>query len=130
MEQSLLVQKTLNEDKIIGKHVFGNLYGIPREVARDEKLLYEVVRKAVDIANMKLVEMKSWSFGGKKGGVSVIALVEESHIAVHTWLEYNYATVDVYTCGEHSDPMKAFEYIVSQLKPKRYQMFYADRSSD
>ena len=131
MKQSLLVQKThQEEDKIVGKHVFGNLYGIPREIASDEKLLYEVVRKAVDIANMKLVEMKSWSFGGKKGGVSVIALVEESHIAVHTWLEYNYATVDVYTCGEHSDPMKAFEYIVSQLKPKRYQMFYADRSSD
>jgi len=55
---------------------------------------------------MKLVEMKSWKFGGKKGGVSVIALVEESHIAVHTWLEYNYATVDVYTCGEHSDPRR------------------------
>lgn len=131
MEQSLLVQKVhQEEDKIVGKHVFGNLYGIPREVAMDEKFLYDVVRKAVDIANMKLVEMKSWSFGGKKGGVSVIALVEESHIAVHTWLEYNYATVDVYTCGEHSDPMKAFEYIVSQLKPKRYQMFYADRSSE
>ncbi len=130
MGQSLLVQKTLNEDKIVGKHVFGNLYGIPKEVAGDEKFLYEVVRKAVDIANMKLVEMKSWSFGGKKGGVSVIALVEESHIAVHTWLEYDYATVDVYTCGEQSDPMKAFEYIVSQLKPKRYQMFYADRSSE
>jgi S-adenosylmethionine decarboxylase len=79
---------------------------------------------------MKLVEMKSWKFGGKKGGVSVIALVEESHIAVHTWLEYNYATVDVYTCGEHSDPQKAFDLIVSVLRPERYQMFYADRSSE
>jgi S-adenosylmethionine decarboxylase len=133
MEQSLLLEKKSpesSEDKIVGKHVFGNLYGIPREIAEDEKLLYETVKKAVEVANMKLVEMKSWKFGGKKGGVSVIALVEESHIAVHTWLEYNYATVDVYTCGEHSDPQKAFDLIVSTLKPARYQMFYADRSSE
>nr|MCG2909475.1 adenosylmethionine decarboxylase [Stygiolobus sp.] len=95
----------------------------------DKEYLEKLVLDAVKIANMKLVEIKSWSFGGKKGGVSVIALVEESHIALHTWNEYKYATLDVYTCGENSDPQSAFEYIVSQLKPKRYQMFYADRSS-
>jgi len=135
MGQSLLLSETPSsnndvKDRIVGKHVFGNLYGIPREIAANEELLYETVRKAVEVANMKLVEMKSWKFGGKKGGVSVIALVEESHIAVHTWLEYNYATVDVYTCGEHSDPQKAFDLIVSALRPERYQMFYADRSSE
>jgi len=121
MGQSLLLSETPSsnndvKDRIVGKHVFGNLYGIPREIAANEELLYETVRKAVEVANMKLVEMKSWKFGGKKGGVSVIALVEESHIAVHTWLEYNYATVDVYTCGEHSDPQKAFDLIVSVTK--------------
>ncbi|MCH1771258.1 MULTISPECIES: adenosylmethionine decarboxylase [Metallosphaera] len=117
------------EDRIIGKHVFGNLYDIDPEDLNNEQLLKDLVLKAVEIAHMNLVEAKSWSFGGKKGGVSVIALIEESHIALHTWNEYNYATLDVYTCGEDSDPQAAFKFIVEALKPRRYQVFFADRSS-
>jgi len=117
------------EEKIVGKHVFGNLYDITEELLKDKKFLEELVLKAVKEAKMNLVEIKSWEFGGKKGGVSVIALVTESHIALHTWNEYKYATVDVYTCGEDSDPEKAFELIVKELKPKYYKVFYADRSS-
>ncbi|MDT7876010.1 adenosylmethionine decarboxylase [Sulfolobaceae archaeon RB850M] len=129
MNEQILLHQTISEDRIIGKHVFGNLYDIDERILVDKEYLEKLVLDAVKIANMKLVEIKSWSFGGKKGGVSVIALVEESHIALHTWNEYKYATLDVYTCGENSNPQSAFEYIVSQLKPKRYQMFYADRSS-
>ncbi|MEM0362207.1 MAG: adenosylmethionine decarboxylase [Sulfolobaceae archaeon] len=131
-EQKVLIQNISspsNEDRIVGKHVFGNLYDIDKEKLEDKEYLEKLVLEAVKIANMKLVEVKAWSFGGKKGGVSVIALVEESHIALHTWSEYNYATLDVYTCGEDSNPQSAFTFIVNALKPKRYQMFYADRSS-
>jgi S-adenosylmethionine decarboxylase len=116
-------------DRIVGKHVYGNLYEIDVSIAENEEKLREIVIEASKLANMTLYEVKSWSFGGKKGGISVIALVLESHIAVHTWIEYKYATVDVYTCGEKSDPWKAFEYIIKNLKPKYYTANYADRSS-
>ncbi|EZQ06917.1 MULTISPECIES: adenosylmethionine decarboxylase [Acidianus] len=128
MEEQLTFQTP--KDRIIGKHVFGNLYDIDPRILNDQDFLKNVILEAVNIANMKLVEAKAWSFGGKKGGVSVLALIEESHIALHTWNEYNYATIDVYTCGENSEPQKAFNYITEKLKPKRYQSFYADRSSD
>lgn len=116
-------------DRVVGKHVYGNLYDVDLNVAGDEEKLKNTVIEAARIANMTLYEIKSWTFGGKKGGVSVIALVLESHIAIHTWVEYRYATVDVYTCGEQSDPWKAFDYIVKTLKPKYYTVNYADRSS-
>jgi len=119
----------MEEDKVVGKHVYGNLYEVDPEIASNEDLLKQIVLEASKLANMTIYEVKSWSFGGKKGGVSVIALVIESHIAIHTWIEYRYATVDVYTCGEKSDPWKAFEYIVSKLKPVYYTVNYADRSS-
>jgi S-adenosylmethionine decarboxylase len=115
--------------RVAGKHVYGNLYDVDLSVAGDEARLRGVVEEAARLGNMKLWELKSWSFGGEKGGVSVIALVLESHIAVHTWIEYRYATVDVYTCGEQSDPFKAFEHIVRALKPRFYTFNYADRSS-
>jgi S-adenosylmethionine decarboxylase len=115
--------------RVAGKHVYGNLYDVDLSVAGDEARLRGVVEEAARLGNMRLWELKSWSFGGEKGGVSVIALVLESHIAVHTWIEYRYATVDVYTCGEQSDPFKAFEHIVKALKPRFYTFNYADRSS-
>ncbi len=118
------------KDSVVGKHVFGDLYGIDEKIGYDEKLLRDAVVKAAEIANMTLYDVKSWRFGGKKGGVSVIALVLESHIAVHTWPKYRYATIDVYTCGAQSDPVKAFEYLVDVLRPEQYTMKTANRSQD
>lgn len=116
------------EEGIIGSHVFGNLYGPEDKLISNEAFLKETVLKAVNIAKMTLVEVKSWSFGGKKGGVTVIALVTESHVVLHTWNEYKYATLDIYTCGGKAKPQEAFDYIVKSLKPKKHRMFYADRS--
>ncbi|MCS7107637.1 MAG: adenosylmethionine decarboxylase [Acidilobaceae archaeon] len=115
-------------DNIVGKHVYANLYDIDLDLAANEEVMKAVVVKAVKEANANLHEVQAWKFGGKKGGVSVIALVLESHVAIHTWIEYNYATVDVYTCGDHTDPWKALKVIIEALKPKHYTVHYADRS--
>jgi len=118
----------LERDVIVGKHVYGNLYNIDKEIAGNEELLKSIVLKAVRESGATLHDIHSWKLQGRKGGVSVIALILESHIAVHTWLEYDYATVDVYTCGSHTDPWKAFNVIKEALKPKYYTVYYADRS--
>ncbi len=118
-----------NEEHIVGMHVFGNLYELDPKLMTDKEFLRSTVLKAVEVANMTLVEHKAWGFGGKKGGVTVMALITESHVVLHTWNEYKYATLDIYTCGEKSNPNAAFDYIVQQLKPKRHKRFFADRSS-
>ena len=113
---------------IFGKHVYGNLFYCDQEILSDENQLCDLAIEAANYANMTVWDVKSWKFGGEKGGVSVIVLVVESHIAIHTWTEYNYATLDVYTCGEHSDPQKAFDYIVNKLRPKHVERHFADRT--
>jgi len=123
------IERVEVNDYIVGKHVFANLYGIDSKLLWDEEKLVKIVKNAAKKGGMTLVEVKSWKFTGYHGGVSVLALVAESHIAIHTWPDYGYATVDVYTCGAHSDPWKAFNYIVNELKPKYYIVGYADRSS-
>jgi S-adenosylmethionine decarboxylase len=50
--------------------------------------------------------------------VSYILVVKESHISVHTWPELGYAAVDIYTCGEHVDPWKAFNVMAESFNPK------------
>lgn len=114
--------------KVVGKHVFGELYGCPREILEDEDYLRKIVVEAVKVSNSKLLEVKSWKIDGFKTGVSVVALVLESHIGLHTWSEFGFATVDIYTCGEHTDPKKGFLYIVHNMKPEHYTMSEVDRS--
>ncbi len=119
----------LDLEGIIGKHIFANLYDLDPQTINDENFLKNLVVNAAHLANMTLVEVKSWKVEGIKGGVSVLALITESHIALHTWVEYKYATIDIYTCGEKSDPWTAFEYVLSTLKPKTFKVNYVDRSS-
>ena len=46
--------------------------------------------------------------------MSGVIIIEESHLTIHTWPEHNFASVDIYTCGEEMD----FESAVNYLKVK------------
>lgn len=117
----------LSFPKVVGKQVYGSLYECEEEILKDSRKLEQIIKEAAEAGNMNLLDIKSWKIGD---GVSVVAIVLESHITIHTWPEYRFATVDVYSCGAHTDPYKAFMYIVNKLGAKRYTINEADRSSE
>ena len=51
-------------------------------------------------------------------GVSGVVVIAESHVAIHTWPEYNYAAVDIFTCGETIDPWVIQEFLKDALVSK------------
>ncbi|MEM4889033.1 MAG: adenosylmethionine decarboxylase, partial [Thermosphaera sp.] len=93
--------------KVVGKHVYGEVYQCDPEVLSDEKALERIVRDAAREGNLTLLDVKAWKINP---GVSIVGIILESHISIHTWPEYGFATVDVYTCGYPSDPIRAFKY--------------------
>ncbi|BDB97374.1 MAG: adenosylmethionine decarboxylase [Saccharolobus sp.] len=117
----------LSFPKVVGKQVYGSLYECEEEILKDSRKLEQIIKEAAEAGNMNLLDIKSWKIGD---GVSIVAIVLESHITIHTWPEYRFATVDVYSCGAHTDPYKAFMYIVNKLGAKRYTINEADRSSE
>jgi S-adenosylmethionine decarboxylase len=52
-------------------------------------------------------------------GISGVVVIAESHLAIHTWPEYRYAAVDVFSCGEVLQPQVAVDYLVEQLGATR-----------
>jgi len=44
-------------------------------------------------------------------GVTGVVIIAESHLAVHTWPEFGYAAVDIFTCGTKVDPLVAYRFI-------------------
>jgi S-adenosylmethionine decarboxylase proenzyme len=33
-------------------------------------------------------------------GISGVVVIQESHLTIHSWPEYGYAAIDIFTCGE------------------------------
>ncbi len=55
-------------------------------------------------------------------GITGIILLAESHIALHSWPEFNYLAVDIFTCGKKSMPAKALEYLKEVFQPKEIKI--------
>lgn len=51
-------------------------------------------------------------------GVSGIVVIAESHVSIHSWPEYNYAAVDIFTCGDTIDPWAIQEYLKDAFESK------------
>ncbi len=49
-------------------------------------------------------------------GVSGVVIIAESHLSIHTWPEYNYAAVDIFTCGETLQPGVAAQFLIDRLQ--------------
>ncbi len=121
-----LEQQGMNSKPVvIGHHYYGELYGCNPEILSNEEELKKIIEEAARIGKFTLLDIKAWKISP---GVSIVGIVLESHISIHTWPEYRFATVDVYTCGESGDPEAAFMYIVKSLEAKYYTIKYSDRS--
>ena len=52
-------------------------------------------------------------------GVSGVVVIAESHLAIHTWPEYRFAAVDVFSCGVVLQPQLAAEYLAERFTAGR-----------
>jgi S-adenosylmethionine decarboxylase len=59
-------------------------------------------------------------------GVTIVSLLAESHISIHTWPEEGKAACDVYTCGD-SQPKIGCDIIIHQLKSQSHTLSYIER---
>jgi S-adenosylmethionine decarboxylase len=55
-------------------------------------------------------------------GISGMVVIAESHLSIHTWPEYNYAAVDIFTCGDVIKPEVAASSIIERFGCKNPSM--------
>ncbi|MDA1096497.1 MAG: adenosylmethionine decarboxylase [Chloroflexi bacterium] len=60
-------------------------------------------------------------------GVTGVVAIAESHLCIHTWPEYAYAAVDVFTCGEAINPEDAVSPIVRALESRDHSVISLKR---
>ena len=87
-----------------------DLYECDHERLIHEEEIKEGMLKAAELMGAEVIGHSFHTF--KPWGVSGTVTIAESHIAVHTWPEFNYAAVTFETCGHHMEHRKAYKYLV------------------
>ena len=96
------------------KHILFTLYGCDADILDDEQHVKDVVLYAAIKCKSTLLAINSHKFDPQ--GVTCVAMLAESHISIHTWPEKQMAVCDIFTCGDHTNPMDGFWYMKESLK--------------
>ena len=99
----------------LGVHYLLELRGCNPTVINDLPEVRRILIEAAKQAKATVLDARFHQFSPQ--GVSGVVVVGESHLSIHTWPEYGYASADIYTCG-HTDPLRAAFYIVEALQAK------------
>jgi S-adenosylmethionine decarboxylase len=51
-------------------------------------------------------------------GISGMVIIAESHLSIHTWPEYGYAAVDIFTCGDLIKPEVAASFLIKEFESR------------
>jgi len=93
----------------LGRHILAEYYGCDAHRLDDLDFVEASMREAAVRAGSTIVDAVFRRFAPH--GVSGVVVIAESHLAIHSWPEYGYAAVDLFTCGENVDPWIAYEFL-------------------
>ncbi len=98
----------------LGRQILVEFYKCNSDTLKNVKKIETAMLTACQLAKATIVRHTFHEFS--PFGVSGVVVIAESHVAIHTWPEYNYAAVDIFTCGETIDPWIIFEYLEEQFE--------------
>jgi len=84
--------------KYLGKHYLLELYDCPAALLSDPIFIDKKMNEAAHAMEATIVESNFHHFNPL--GVSGVIIIKESHLTIHTWPEYGYAAIDIFTCGK------------------------------
>jgi spermidine synthase len=111
------------EQTPVGRHAICELWGASHlnSVETAERAL----REAAAAGNTTLIDVFVHQFAPH--GVSGIAVIAESHLALHTWPEHDYLAADFFTCGDSADLDAIIETLRSIFEAERVECRFLTR---
>ncbi|MEM2933344.1 MAG: adenosylmethionine decarboxylase [Methanocellales archaeon] len=100
----------------MGIHIVVEFLGVdPEKLSRVENVKRILERVLI---NSKLNVVANVFHQFSPHGVSGVFLLRESHLSIHTWPEYEYAAIDIFTCGREEDALEALYLLIKEFQPK------------
>ncbi|WEK55339.1 MAG: adenosylmethionine decarboxylase [Candidatus Cohnella colombiensis] len=105
------------EYSTFGRHVAVDTWGGDIELLNSAERLQSHMVEAAESCGATVLSVQAKQF--EPQGATVLVLLSESHLSIHTYPERGFAAIDCYTCGETVDPQLAIDYLVNVLKPEK-----------
>lgn len=102
----------------LGRNLIAELTGCPPDVLNDVVLIEGKLVAAARAARATVVSVSFHHFA--PFGVSGVVVIQESHVAIHTWPEYGYAALDIFTCGQTVDPWEIYRAVCTELRAQHF----------
>ena len=99
--------------KSLGKHLIIELFQCDSTLLNDVKTLEHHLLAAVQLSGATVIQPFFHQFSPH--GITGVVVVAESHFALHTWPEYGYCAVDIFTCGDTVNGQVALDYLKENL---------------
>jgi S-adenosylmethionine decarboxylase len=100
-----------------GRHIIVDAWQIDFSLVNDEEYLLKIMEAALHESGATILSVQSKSFSPQ--GITILFLLSESHLSIHTYPEKGFAAIDCYTCGNSVDPQVTIDYLISALKPEK-----------
>ena len=109
----------------LGQHFILELRDCNREILDDMPRLEQTLLEAAEKTGATIIGKIFHQFSPY--GVTGVLAIAESHLSVHTWPEYGYAAVDIFTCGENFNARAAADLIVESLESRNPSIMIIER---
>lgn len=103
--------------KHLGHQYIIELYGCNPAVLNDIAQLEGIMHTTALECGATIIKQHFHQFTPQ--GVSGTIIIAESHLNIHTWPEYGYAAVDIFTCGDSLRPLAGKVYLEKSLYAQR-----------
>lgn len=108
-EYKIRIQKNKKLLNALGRHVIVELYNCKPLLLDDVTYVQNAMQNAAEQAGATIINLTFHHFSPY--GVSGVVVIQESHLAIHTWPEWGFASIDLFTCGESTDPWKCYSVL-------------------
>lgn len=86
----------------LGRQILVEFYDCDSDKINDVEFIESSFLSAVRTSKATIISHNFHKFSPH--GISGVVVIAESHVTIHSWPEYNYAAVDIFTCGDTIDP--------------------------
>jgi S-adenosylmethionine decarboxylase len=86
--------------------------GCAPERLKDRAALAALFEELIVLLELKVVGQPQWHVFPEPGGITGLALLAESHLAIHTFPEHGFAALNLYCC--RARPRPDFEALVAR----------------
>lgn len=100
----------------LGTHLLVELRECNPSILNDLEKVRSIMVSAAKDAKATIVDVSFHEFN--PFGISGVVVIAESHLTIHTWPEYDYAAVDIFTCGDIIKPEVAASYLIREFECK------------